>query len=341
LPAGSVSRQLVVGDALRIARRAAAGLVAHLRRLGRAGVPVPRRLLSALDQLVDGYGQLAASVSGPDRDLAAVPALWRSMRDRDQPGDGAVSVPRRRKGRRDRRRGAGVSSLIDPRQIPARLLALSADPAAGEVHLMPTADGDEVRIEVPAFGAGLDEDTTRRLQVRLIDRHTSDPLRYGLLTIAATRSAGRRFQCIVPSRGLDLQNLRADVYDTRSSVPPAPADSDTGLCEARRATVFLGEWRRLVAAAELCAVGGGMTSGVRALAERVERAAGGRAVAAFRGGPTADALSGMIGHDDTATAGRLRAASAEPGAAAGALGSTSGPGHLLVAELWSAREDLD
>jgi hypothetical protein len=338
LPAGSPAYRAVIGDALRIARRASAGLVAHLRRLARAGSPVPARLRAAIDQLVEGYVGLAATVAGPDRELAAVPAAWRALRDRVHPSvTGSVPQPRRSK-RVDRRSGAVRSNLLDPRQIPARVLAMSADPGAAEVRLVSTASGDEVRIEVSAFGPTVDEDLARRLQVRLLDRRTSDPLRCGILTVAPSRSAARRFQCILPADGLDLDEVRADVYDSRSRVPPAIADSDAGLREARRAAVFFGEWRRLVATAWLSAPGGDPAIRARELADRISRSAGGPGAAAFGGVPTADELIGMIEPDDDVTADRLRVAD-DPEPAWGSLGSAAEPGRMLVAELASASEE--
>ncbi|MDN5854277.1 MAG: hypothetical protein L0K86_15780, partial [Actinomycetia bacterium] len=115
LPAGSPARQAVLGDALRIARRASAGVVAHLRQLADTRISVPVRLRSAIDQLVDGYAGLATVVAGSDRELAAVPAAWRTLRDRVHPVDADRWCRSQTPGLADRPVAAAAVSLLDPR----------------------------------------------------------------------------------------------------------------------------------------------------------------------------------------------------------------------------------
>jgi hypothetical protein len=325
------SREILLGEALRTARRASSGLVTQLRKLDGAA-PVPARLRDGIEHLVAGYGRMVRLVAGPDRALAAVPAAWRTLQ---ASGGAGLRAGRRRRARRTVPCCRNESSLIDPRQVPARLLALSTDPMAGEVQVEPTTDGAGIRIEVPAFDAAVDAETAARLQVRLIDRGSSRTVRHGQLTLTGSRPAARRFQCVIPANGLDVSRLRADVYDARSDVPPAAADTDDELRTARRASLFLSEWRHLVAAAQVARTTG-ISHGVQTLAERLERWAGGPTAQAFPSGPSPSDLFALVGASDAATRRRLLAAS--DGAVDGALGSTAGPGRLLVAETWLVAE---
>lgn len=335
LPTDNPAVPLVIGDALQLARRGSAGLVKHLRRCG----PMPARLRAAMADLVGGYADLAGRVNGPDRDLAAVQDAWQAhLAGTATAETPSAPVVGRHSSLRSRGCPSDESSMIDPRRVMARVLGLSADPSAGEVRLSRDPAADAVLVEVPAF-CDLDQGSGRRMLVRLIDRRSSDQLGHGLLVIAPgrpSRRGGRRyFRCTVPLPGLDVVDLQADVYDSLNAPPPAAGDVDPHLRDARRASVFLGEWRRLVALAHTTTVTAGLGDRVRDLARRLGGAPGSPA---FGGGPTATDLLQMVDADDIATAGRLRAAG-ETVVGIGSLRSAGGMGHLLVAELVSALEE--
>lgn len=340
LPAESAARRLVIADALRLGRNASAGVVRHLRRLTRSGAPIHERLCSALDHLAEGYAELAAQVRGPDRELAAVQQAWRALRNQRVTGSPAVPhTPRI--ARRPRRGRAATASPIDPRLVPARLLGVSADPGSAELYLSrdPAADG-AVRIEVPAFAGGdVDENLARRLLVRVVDRQTSDPLAHGMLTMVPGRrsAARRRFQATVPLAGRALTDVRADVYDVLNGAPPARYDAGAPLREARCATAFLGEWRRLVALARLSTDGVVLGDRLRELAEHVRRAADDADAPPFPGCPPAERILDMLGPDGDPTE-RLQAAGSDVENGNDLLRFASGAGRLLVAEVASARD---
>jgi hypothetical protein len=250
LPPGAAAHRLVVGEALVLARRGAAGFAAHLARSRRRGSPLPPPVCVGLRSLVDGYRALGAHVAGPDRDLAAVVRAWEALRA--QSGTGVAPNARRPAARW--RRG---TSMIDPRAVPARLLRLSADPDAGEVRLTAVTKGsDELQIDVPAFDGDLDELMARRLVVRVVDRRTAEPLTHGLLTISPGRRSARcrAFRCTMPRPGPDVSDLRVEVFDALADPPPS---GDEGVREARRAVAALRETHLSAAAA--CLAGGAGT----------------------------------------------------------------------------------
>lgn len=336
-------RQLVIGEALGLGRGASAGLVRYLRRLGHRGGPVPDRLRSAVDGVVEGYAALSAEVDGPDRSLGDVVRAWSTVRA----GAGRFRVgPSSDHGRirPARRRPArwAASSLIDPRQVRARLLEMSTDPSAGEVDLstVPGRAGDAVLVQVPAHRGSIDQDAARRLLVRLVDRRTADPQGQALLSPARRRTPTGHivFEGTVPLYGSDVADLRADVFDALSEVPPASQDSDAELREVRRATVFLGAWRRLVASAQLPAGAGSAAARLAELAERVRPCSGDPDAPIFALGPAVGELRNLAAGGDTALREALRAAGDQRSPGAGPLSSACGAGHLLLAELASAHE---
>lgn len=335
LPTGSAARGLVVGDALRLARRASAGVRRYLRRRGPADEGT--RMHEAVERLVDGYAALATEVPGPDSDLAAVVRAGRAARARvtdDGPASGVVPPRHRRRSRR-RPSASAASSMIDPRQVRARVLALSADPAAGEVDLSSVSidDRDAVQVRVPAFRRTVDEDAGRRLLVRLIDRLTDDPHSQTLLTIAGDRPY---YHGTMPLRGSLPADLRVDVFDALSEVPPARADTDAALRDVRRGAVFLREWRGLVALALLSE---GMDTASLRLQELVEGLRPDEAGPMFAGGPAAEDLLGLAARGDAATLTHLRAAGGAAAPGDRALASVWGAGRLLVAEWACAHEN--
>jgi hypothetical protein len=250
------ARDEILGDALRLARAASWGVVEYLGRLARSPRPVPESLRKVLSELIEGYQALITAIPEPDGQLRQVVRAGRGVLDRlragldkhcphapgvPQPGPQAAGTASP---------GTVMTSLIDPRQVPARILRLLADPAAGEISMQVTqANGrDAVVVEVPAYGAGDGElrggSAADRLAVRLIDTGTGADLDGALLTLErGTAHAPPAFRAIVPGPGHDLSRLRADVYDGASDEPPAASDADPDLLSVRRATTALATWR--------------------------------------------------------------------------------------------------
>ncbi|WP_028922038.1 hypothetical protein [Pseudonocardia acaciae] len=256
LPEGP-ARTLVVGDALRLARRASRELALYLRRLAKHPQPIPRRLALALEHLVEGYRALTSEVAGRDRELTAVLDGWRRLVRAREAGRAGLGRRRGAEGGRTQaspcpaRRG---DSMIDPRQAPARVFALSADPGSAEVTLSKPTPGaaDSVLVRVPAYRRDVDPDVMSRLLVRLVHRETAEPRGHAALSLTAARNAPDAapvFEAMVPLCGLRLSEVRADVFDVLSDLPPVATDDP--LRDVRQAVVFLREWRRTVTLAQL------------------------------------------------------------------------------------------
>jgi hypothetical protein len=213
---------------------------------------------------------------------------------------------------------------------------MSADPGLLELYPSPEATvGGVARIEVPAFaGADVSDVLASRLLVRLVDRRTSDPVGHGLLTpVRSGRAATRhRFQAVVPLAGRTVGEVHADVYDALSGVAPVLRDRGTTVREARCATTFLGEWRRLLALARLPADRAALADQMGPLAERLRSTLAD--ATPFPGCPPVERVLDLLGKDPDPVA-RLRAAGADV-ASDDELGFASGVGSLLVAEVVAA-----
>jgi hypothetical protein len=125
-----------------------------------------------------------------------------------------------------------------------------------------------------------------------------------------------------------VSDARIDVADALSDLPPAADDADEGLCEARRAVVFLAEWRRLVATAQL-----GVRAPAHRLGELAARLQPNRTetdAALFTGGPSRAELEALADLGDDGLSARLRG---DGVLGEGLRGLTAGPAALLVAEL--------
>ena len=342
LPDGP-ARALLIGDALRLARRASHDLVAFLRGLGSHSHVVPNQILLALKRLVDGYTRLVDEVAGPDRKLAAVLEGWQQLSrrvggaDRPEPGGGRSTA-----GPRPpilRRTGGRLTSMIDPRQIRARVFALSADPTSPEVALSKAelGDSDAVLVRVPAFGRGVDPDIKSRLMVRLVDRRSGDLKGHALLNMAVGPLGADDapfFEATVPLCGLSVSDVRADVFDALSDLPPARTDDDSALQEVRRAVVFLSEWRQMLGVAQMPAATAGLARRLRELASRLAPGGAGASDPLFAGGPSGAELEALAEEGDDELLSRLRGDRALIGN--GPLGVTQGAGGLLVAEVVAA-----
>jgi hypothetical protein len=331
LPHGPV-RVVLTGDALRLARRSSRDLVAFLRRLGRNSRPVPAALSSALRNVVDGYSELIDDVAGPDRELLSVLDGWRRLTRRlsraEQPGAAAPTSDAPPPARPLQQRLTQAVSVIDPRQVRARVLALSPDPASPEIGLSESDVPGSVVVRVPAFRPMADTDVAARLLVRLVDRRTAQPKGHALL-----RASGGGTGCLeatVPLYGLEVADVRADVTDPLSSLPPAADDADGALQEARRAAAFLAEWRRLVGRAQLGVAAAAPARHLRRLATRLQPSRTNADVPLFTGGPSCAELEALAGLGDDALLRRLR----DAGMTVPSRWATpSGPGALLVAEV--------
>ncbi|HZD14628.1 MAG TPA: hypothetical protein VE196_05775, partial [Pseudonocardiaceae bacterium] len=209
-------------------------------------------------------------------------------------------------------------------------------------------EGAAVHVQVPAYQRVLDREVVQRLLVRLVDRR-STPHGQGLLTISPTQvseptRAELYFQGTVPLRGTSVGDLRADVFDALSNVPPASLDSDEELQGVRRGSVFLSEWRRLVAQAQLPSVLTAPARQLTELAARMRRPSGGpRDEPAFSGGPSAAELDRLAAEGDVSLTDRFRLVGDDkepPGTTdGGLLNLTVGAGKMLVAELASANSE--
>jgi hypothetical protein len=76
--------------------------------------------------------------------------------------------------------------------------------------------------------------------VRLIDRRSGAARGEALLTL----NPDEFFVGVVPLHGARIDDVRADVFDALSEVPPATRDGDAALQKARRAVQLLREWRQ-------------------------------------------------------------------------------------------------
>ena len=272
------ARSDVLADALRLARAASCAFVEYLGRLARSPHPVPESLRKVLSDLIEGYHAMAAELSGPDRQLRSVVKVGRGVLDRLPAG---VDENRSRalrdagcaqKAARTPALVTDVISLIDPRQIPARMLRLSMKPAVGEVRMRVTrAYGrDAVVGEAPAYEPGSGNlrggSAGEQLSVRLIDTMTGADVDGAVLTLeSSAEHSSPVFRAVVPLPDVDLHRLRADVYDGTSDEPPAPSDGHPDLLYIRKTAALLAGWRRLAAAVRLGEFQADTTAQVRAV----------------------------------------------------------------------------
>jgi hypothetical protein len=217
--------------------------------------------------------------------------------------------------------------MVDPRQIRARLLGLSGGPAASEITVLSACSEqhDAVLVRVPAFGASVEPGVRSRLMVRLVDRRTARSSGHApLVSVPAVpgTGSGAFYEAAVPLCGLSLSDLRVDIYDALSPVPPVGADS--ALHDVRRAVLLLAGWRRLVGSAEL-PVAFSPTTQLRELGRRLGPDAG-----------PGDELETLLALGDAELGRRMRSGWTGPGVLPALAHGTAG---LLVAELAAAHSD--
>jgi hypothetical protein len=255
LPDGR-TRQEVLTAAVRAARTVALEFADYLGRISRTVHGVSSHLVEAIDHLVEGYRDLQSAL--PERD----PELWSVLRAGRE-----VSVRLARKRTTELDHGPpswtdcavsdaagheGLRSLLDPRQVPARLLDMSAgDDHEVAVRPCRLGDLDAVEVEVAAYPA-LDAHIARsderdRLMVRLVDVTTGAVRSEALLTFGPAQAAGGRhghvFRGVVPLGGLALSNVRADVFDALIEYPAAVSDTDPQLLAIRHEATLLHQRR--------------------------------------------------------------------------------------------------
>jgi hypothetical protein len=258
---------------------------------------------------------------------------------------GAVPLPRSVSGFGGQTdRGA---SFVDPRQLPARVVRLGASPLSAEIDLRQKAGEIRVRVRVAGCPPNRpDPPAESRLLARLISRKTGVVTAHGLLRAqeGPAEQGERHLEGVLPRPSGRWRDVRADVYDVFSEVPPARSDRDQGLHRARRAVHFLRGWRSLVAEVQLgLAVRPAQRLGHLAQsltpplhdAERPDQAL-------WRRGPSASVLEALAAAGDVALTEAIRRGEALGGPAAPFLAASSGPGALLAAELAAAYDaDLD
>ena len=257
LPTGSEIREALIDEALTWARRASAGVVRILDGLAVTAHPVPPALRRAIDRLIEGYVALRALVSEPDARLSEVIEMGNAFRrmsalddhHRDEADHEPLPDPVPNQIHR-------AASLIDPRHVRARVLRLGDEPQAAEIALSRTkADGeDAVRVEVPAFERQVDPEIAQRLMARLVNRNSGQAHSFAALAVRpGTRTLSRPslFECTIPLRGSDLNDLRADVFDALFRPRGAVDGTEDELVRVRRAVLGLRESRSSAARALL------------------------------------------------------------------------------------------
>jgi hypothetical protein len=353
LPPGTATRKDLTRKAFVHARRASQGVVHVLERFaGGTGRPPPA-LEASLATLVNCYTTLLNEVrrrdDEPDAKLAAVPATWNLLRgldgratERRTPAARTASVPQ--PGR----------AFIDPRQVPARILRLGSTADAAEIGVVTErwAGGCALRVRVPEFETEPSPQDVADVGIRLVDRRSGHVHGYGMLGRRAAGRGGDRYLegLVVLPDSVGAEDVRVDVYAIGERAAP-PVDGEQ-LRRVRRATLFLSDWRALVADVRLWGADATPAARLRTIIRRLprdgdRRHAGQDKEALWAGGPSRSDLRRLAALDDPALAAML-----QPGAPAGsgpiiednAAGATtilpmvSGPGELLAAELAAAYE---
>lgn len=327
-------RDHLVGRALVRARRASRGLVQYLDRITAAGHRPPPALAASLDTLAACYLRLCAEVD--EHDAALVSVIDAADR---LPVTGSAVL----------RDGAGLpafapppcgASQIDPRLVPARVLRLGPTVDAAEIDVAPVrlpGEPDAVRIQAPVFDASPEP---ADLAVRLVDRRDGRVHGYGLLELPV-RLGKRCFEGLVslPS-AIAADDVRVELYDAAAPPPPV-AGGEVELRRARRATLFLADWRTLVADTRLrgprALPAARLRNVILALAPDVDQ---GRDEPLWAGGPRLAHLRRIAELGDRRLAAVLRSgarrATSVDAATAAVVDTVGGPGDLLAAELAAA-----
>lgn len=333
-------REFLTRKALFGARRASRGVVAYLRRFVADDRRPPPALAASVGMMARGYASLSEEVQGFDAELTAVTAAWRRVAAIERATERVPTIvapaappPRR----------PGVAQ-IDPRWVPARVLRLGPTEATAEIRVEPvvTRGGTALRISVDAFDDQPRHDLTD-LEVRVIG-HRSGQLRgSGLL---GWQTDEHQFACTVTlPDSVSVPDVQIDVF---GAAGPGNAATDHGeLRRARRATLFLADWRALVADVRLWGMRAAPTTRMRAIVRRMSDEQSGIDRPLWSGGPSRSNLECLAELGDraltamlrkAATSGRVTAIPGDDGGAAAVAASVSGPGSLVAAELAAAFE---
>jgi hypothetical protein len=328
-------RDRLIGEALTAARLAADGLAGKLSALADSAAPVPAELYSGLRRLANGYAALRREVvDGPEKELARVAKAWSGLKARvpianRSASDFAGAVAPYLVRDEPAAGKADWTSLVDPRQLPARVVGIGAT----EIRMETVYENQKpaVLVTVPAFGPTLPSATVaERLLVRLVDRRSGKVHQSALLNLVTGHEADQLgvdtpvFARVVPLHGASPENVRADVFVADSERGPVTGDADHGLLRSLRSVSVLSEWRSAAAEARLtgdeAARSRRLTQLVADLAPSVTSSE-----ALFRGGPTLAELVALIESPSVDTGPEWS--------------TTQGPGDLLVAELAAAHPD--
>jgi hypothetical protein len=348
-------REFLVGRALVGARAASQGVVAHMARLAADDRRPPAALAAALGTVARCYAALSAEVREFDASLAAVTEAWHRLTSIERTGSRDRPLVDPPAVARQTRRGA---AQIDPRSVPARVLRFgpTSDAAEISVDAVRGQAGPAVQVRVDAFSSAPSADEAVDVGIRAIDRRSGEVRGYGLLgrsaarrpTMAPGEEGRRHFEGLVslpPS--LSAADVRVDLFDMSGAPPPVSANSSE-LRRVRRATLFLSEWRALVADVRLWGVRTAPAARLRAILRRLAGDhSDGADIPLWSGGPTRSHLVSLVELGDRTLAGRLRrgrvrgeitAIPGDDGGAAAVVAAVAGPGDLLVAEVAAAHE---
>jgi hypothetical protein len=334
-------REFLIGKALAGARRASSDVVAYLERFVVEGRRPPSAFAASLGTLARCYAALSGEVREYDSALNAVTEVGHrlsALHDIASRGRRVVHPPSTVEPPRP---GAGQ---VDPRSVPARVVRLGPTTATAEITLT-SGSGSGLRVRVPAFA---DEPFGRAadLGVRVIDRGSGRVRGYGVLGQRPQRdraSEERHFEGLVElPEVIAPEDVRIDLYDIGMAAPPVSVD-DTELRRVRRATLFLSNWRALVADVRLWGVSAAPTDRLQTIVRQLtDDHSGSDDEPLWSGGPSRSNLCSLVALGDRALTGLLRAKRVaipdDDGGAAAVVKAVSGPGELLVAEVAAAYE---
>jgi hypothetical protein len=312
---------------------------------------------TALETLVHCYSALADETREPDARLSAVVEAWRHLSGIDRTDCFAPGLPLPARVVRSLH---GSADLVDPLQVPARLLAHSPSVDVAEIDVAPVQwkGRPALRVRVAAFDGDPFPDDTVDVRVRLVDRRSGEPRGQGLLGGLVTRPAptpgraeDRYFEGVVLLPGeVAARDVRVEVDASLGGRTPGSADRDE-LIRTRRATRFLSDWRTLVADVRLWGYGAAPAARLRVIIEcLVTDLDGSDAVVhqpLWGGGPTVAHLQRLVDLGDRRLTSQLEEVSAgrieqipgaDDGGSTAVMAAVSGPGDLLAAELAAAYE---
>jgi len=324
-------REVLVGKALVAARRAAPGVVTHLRGFVADGRPPPTALNAALGTLARCYAALSSEVREYDAALYSVTDAWHDL------STGSTAVRSRRAAvpppTVDAPRGV---DRIDPRSVPARVLRFGPTADTAEIIVEPTPNST-LRVRVAAFQDGPGPGELADLGIRLVDRRSGQVRGYGFLG----QPREQHFEGVVElPEDLSTADVRVDVYDISGAPPPLRLD-DAELGRVRRATLFLANWRALVADVRLWGAKVAPTDRLHTIIRQFADDTSEGPL--WSGGPSRANLTCLAALGDRALTTLLRGKQTvtipgDDGGAAAVAAAVSGPGDLLAAELAAAYE---